>query len=60
MSMPVEQQVFGLEVAIYDFQRMEIVESEGDFGGVELCDWIREALKRFYVSLPPRTSYNMG
>lgn len=42
--MAVEQQVLGLEVAVDDVVRVQVVEGEGDFGGIELGDGVGEAL----------------
>jgi hypothetical protein len=42
--MAVQQQVLGLQVAVDDVVRVQIIEGEGDFGGVELGDRIGEAL----------------
>lgn len=46
MPVPVKKQVLRLQVAINDFERVKIVESEGDFGGVKLGDWIGESLHK--------------
>lgn len=42
--MPVEQQVFWLEISIYNIPFMEIFESQCHFGGVELGDGVWETL----------------
>lgn len=42
--MAVEQQVLRLQVAVDDVVRVQIVEGEGDFGGIELGDGVGEAL----------------
>lgn len=44
MPVPVEEQVLGFQIAVDDFQRVEVVESESDFGCVKLGDWIGEPL----------------
>lgn len=44
--MAVEQQILGLQVAVDDVVRVQVVERERDFGGVELCDWVGEALQQ--------------
>ena len=50
MAVPVEEQVFRLQVSIDDVQRMQIVQSKGDLGCVEFGDWIGEALCEEQVS----------
>ena len=40
-----EQNILGLEVAVDDVVRVEIVERERDLGRVELRDWVHKALK---------------
>lgn len=45
MSVLVEQNVFGFEVAVDDVEGMEIVEGEGDFCCVEFGDGIGESLE---------------
>lgn len=40
-----EEDVLGLEVAVDDVERVEVVEREGDLGGVELGDRVGEALR---------------
>lgn len=44
--MPVyrQQNVFGLEVAVDDVVFVEMIQCEGDFGGVEFGYWVGEAL----------------
>lgn len=42
-----EEDVFGLEVSVDDVEGMEVVEGEGDFGCVELCDRVGETLERW-------------
>lgn len=44
MSVGAEQQVFGLEVAVDDVERVEVVERERDLGRVEFGDRVGEAL----------------
>jgi hypothetical protein len=41
---PVEQQVLGLQVAVDDVVRVQVVQRERDFGRVELCDRVGKAL----------------
>jgi hypothetical protein len=41
----VEQQVLGLQVAVDDVVRVQVVEGQRDLGGVELGDGVREALR---------------
>jgi hypothetical protein len=45
VAVAVEQQVLGLQVAVDDVVRVQVVEGEGDFGGVELGDGVGEALR---------------
>jgi hypothetical protein len=45
VTMAVEQQVLGLQVAVDDVVRVQVVEGEGDLSGVELCDGVGEALR---------------
>lgn len=44
MSVRAEQQVFGLEVAVDDVERVQVVERERDLGRVEFGDRVGEAL----------------
>ena len=44
MAVDVEEDVLGLEVPVDDVKGVEVVESEGDLGGVEFGDGIRKAL----------------
>jgi hypothetical protein len=41
----VEQQVLGFQVAVDDVVRVQVVQREGDLGGVELGDGVGEALR---------------
>lgn len=45
VSVRPEEDVFGLEISVDDVERVEVVESESDFGGVELCDRVGESLR---------------
>ena len=47
--MPIQQQVFGLQIPVYDALRMQVVKGERDFGSVELCDRVGEALGKTSV-----------
>jgi len=49
--MSVEQQVLGFQITVDDVVGMEVVERERDLGGVELCDWIWEALEIVSISM---------
>ena len=42
--MPVEKKVFRFEVSVYNIVAMKVVESECDFGGVELGHRVGESL----------------
>jgi hypothetical protein len=42
MAVPIEQQILGLQVAVDDVVRVQVVER--DFRRVELCDWVGKAL----------------
>lgn len=42
--MSIEQQILRLEIAVYDVVRVQIVQRERDFGGIELGDRVRESL----------------
>ena len=44
VAVAVEQQVLGLQVAVDDVVRVQVVEGQGDLGGVELGDGVGEAL----------------
>jgi hypothetical protein len=44
VAMSVEEQVFWLEIAINDIQRVQVVQREGDFSGVELGNRVGESL----------------
>ena len=44
MAVAVKEQVLRLQVAVDDVVRVQIIKREGDFGGIELGDRIREAL----------------
>jgi hypothetical protein len=44
MAVPIEQQILGLQVAVDDVVRVQVVERERDFRRVELCDWVGKAL----------------
>ena len=44
VPVPIQQQVFGLQIPVYDALRMQVVKSERDFGSVELRDRVGEAL----------------
>lgn len=44
MSVPIEQEVLGLEITVNDVEGMEVVQRQGDFGSVELGNRVREAL----------------
>ena len=44
MAVAVEQQVLGLQVAVDDVVRVQVVQGEGDLGGVELGDGVGESL----------------
>jgi hypothetical protein len=44
VSIGSEQQVLRLEVAVDDVERVEVVEGEGDLGGIEFGDRVGEAL----------------
>ena len=44
MSVSVQEQILGLQVTVNYVARVQIVESQGHFSGVELCDWVREPL----------------
>ena len=44
MAVPVEQQVFRLQVTVDDVPRVQILERQRDFGSVELGHGVREAL----------------
>ena len=43
----VEQNVFGLQVTVDDILVVEVIQGEGDFGGVEFRDRVGEALWRY-------------
>lgn len=43
--MSVEQQVLGLQVAVDDVVRVQVVERKRDFGGIELGDGVGKALR---------------
>ena len=45
MPVVVEQDVLRLEIAVDDILAMQVVESKGDFRGVELRDWVGEPLR---------------
>ncbi len=45
MAVAIEKQIFGLQITIDDVMRMQIVESECDFCGVELGNGVGEALR---------------
>lgn len=40
-----KEDVFWLQVAVYDLVSVEVVESHSHFGGIELRHWIREPLQ---------------
>lgn len=42
--MPVQQQVFGLQVAVDDVFGVQVFQSQRGLGGVELGDRVRESL----------------
>lgn len=44
VSVGAEEDVLGLEVAVDDVERVEVVEREGHFGGEELSYGVGEAL----------------
>ena len=44
VAVEVEEDVLRLEVAVDDVERVQVVERERDLRGVELCDWVWEAL----------------
>ena len=44
MAVPVEKQVLGLQVAVDDVQRVQVVQGQGDFCGVELGDGVWKTL----------------
>ena len=46
VPVPIQQQVFGLQVPVYDALRMQVVKGERDFGSVEFCDRVGEALRK--------------
>jgi hypothetical protein len=46
MAVSVEQQIFGLKVAIYDVLTMKILQRQRDFSGVEFGDRIWESLPK--------------
>lgn len=43
--MSIEQQVFGLQVAVDDVLLVKVVERQGDLGSIELCDRIGKSLR---------------
>ena len=45
VSVVVEEDVFGFEVAVDDVEIVEVVESEGDFCGVEFGYWVWKSLR---------------
>ena len=53
MAVPIEEQVFWLQISIDDVHRVQVIESQSDLGGIELGNWIREALDR-HVSFDVR------
>lgn len=54
LDMPVrsEQDVLRFEVSIDDIQRMKVIKRKGNFGGVKLCNRIRESLQCQFDSVP--------
>ena len=42
--MPIEKQVFWLEISVDDLLGMEIFECQGDFCSIEFSNWVREPL----------------
>jgi hypothetical protein len=51
MSMPVEQQVFWLQIPVDDLLRVEVFQCEGDLGSIEFCYRVRESLSCELVTL---------
>lgn len=43
--MSVEEQIFWFQVSVYNIARVEVFESQGDFGSVEFGNRIGEALE---------------
>lgn len=46
MAMSVKEQVFRLQISINDLLRMEVLQSQGNFGRIELRYWIGKSLFR--------------
>ena len=42
--MSIEKKIFRLEIAVDDVHRVQVIEGENNFCGVELCNWVRESL----------------
>ena len=45
MAMAIKQKVLGLQIPVDDVPRVEILECQRDFCGVELGYWVWEALQ---------------
>ena len=45
MSIGIEENVLGLEVAVDDVEGMEVIEGKRDFSRIELGHWVGEALQ---------------
>jgi hypothetical protein len=45
MPMAIQEQVLGLQIAVDDVVRVEVIESERDFGGIEFGDGVGKALE---------------
>ena len=50
MSMPVQQEILGFEIPVDDVHAVQIIQREGDFGGIEFGYGIREALSRSFLA----------
>lgn len=51
----VEQNIFGLEVAVYDVLGMQVIECQRYLGGVEFCYWFRKPLSPQTISVSSTT-----
>ena len=57
MAVPVEQQVFRLEITVDDIPRVQVLERQRDFGGVKLSNGVREALDTQTINQQPNPKW---
>lgn len=54
MSMPVQQQILGFQVAVYDVFRMQVFQRQRGFGSIEFGDWVGESLQLILLVVSPK------